>query len=412
MVGNEMWLRDTQTYATPAPLMVGALDPAVANYTDDYADRLLEVPSLWQRLRADDRRIRIWVSLTQFHAGADRLLLLDDDALSDGAAEALETVVGGSQRDVYAQIDEEALDAAFDALDDGDLPDVLALYLPGIDLYTHVARRGPDRARREYLTEVVDPKLGKLAQALRGRDAWIVIASDHGHTEVLADDVHALDTEPVQVLADAGLRVRPFHREASGRFDAVLAYQGFMAYVHLVGAAGDWGQPPRFDDVLAAAEIFRRADEERPGRPMYGTLDLILARRPRPFADVDEPFQVYEHGHLIPVETWLAVHPHRHWIDLAPRLRDLGTGRYGERAGDVLLLARVDEALPNRWYFSRPYHSVHGGPSARDSEIPLIVAHPRRQAREIEPLVERALGDRPYAYQVAKLIRRLRSENE
>src|SRR5688572_11707121 len=160
VTGNEIWIRERQELAAPAPVMVDSTDALVALYAEGAADDLLEVPTVWERLRADDARTRIWVSLAQFHRGADRLLLASKDIVGDSAASAIQAVAGGGRkRDVWAQIDQEAMDAVLDRLG-GDVPDVLAVYLPGTDLYAHVAARGPDRARREYLMEVVDPELG------------------------------------------------------------------------------------------------------------------------------------------------------------------------------------------------------------------------------------------------------------
>jgi hypothetical protein len=403
VTGNELWIREREEYAAPAPVMLDSTDSVVGLYAEGYANELLEVPTVWERLRQEDSRTRIWVSLAQFHRGADRLLLADSDIVTDMAASAIESVAGGRKRDVWAQIDEEAIDAVLQRLDGGDVPDVLALYLPGTDLYAHVASRGPLRARQEYLTEVLDPRFARLAERLRGRDAWVIVVSDHGHTEVLADDAHALDEEPMAVLRHAGFRVRPFEREAKGRWNAVVAYQGFMAYVYLADrSSGDWRRPPRFEeDVLAAAGAITRSG-------MGKHLEMILARRPRPYPERDLPFEVYEGGRLVPVDEWLRRHPHADWVAVASRLEELGVGRHGERAGDLVLVSRVGEALQERWYFGPRYYSQHGSPTRRDSEVPLIVAHPRYDAADIAAIVRAVLGDRHRQADVAELILRLR----
>jgi len=280
---------------------------------------------------------------------------------------------------------------------------VLALYLPGADLYAHEAARGPFRARRDYLIEVLDPRFARLAERIRGHDAWVVVLSDHGHTQVLPDDEHALTDAPAAVLRRAGFRVRPFERHAKGRWDAVLGYQGFMAYVYLADrSTGDWRRPPRFeDDVLVAAEAFARSS-------LAPHLEMILARRPRPYAARDEAFQVYEAGQLVPVDDWLRRHPHPEWVALSSRLEELAAGTYGERAGDLILIAHVGETVGDRWYFGRRYHAQHGSPTRRDSEVPLIVGHPRYTTDEIAELVRDVLGDRPRQADVGNLIVRLR----
>ena len=54
---------------------------------------------------------------------------------------------------------------------------------------------------------------------------------------------------------------------------------------------------------------------------------------------------------------------------------------------------------PQRW---------HGSPSRQDSEVPLIVAHPRKSTAELHALVAKVLGDHPHAERVAELLYRLR----
>ncbi|WP_410961565.1 hypothetical protein, partial [Salmonella sp. SAL4457] len=84
--------------------------------------------------------------------------------------------------------------------------------------------------------EVVDPQLARLSARLRSRgalaDRFVVVTADHGHTQVRDDERHALavkgDGDAIDVLKDAGFRVRPLRLEVSDKddFQAVLAYQG------------------------------------------------------------------------------------------------------------------------------------------------------------------------------------------
>jgi len=243
------------------------------------------------------------------------------------------------------------------------------------------------------------------------------------------DDVHALsmkgEHEPPALLAKTGFRVRPFQMEVppEADFQAVVAYQGALAYVYLAdrstcavaGTACDWARPPRYAaDVMAAADAFWRND--RDGSlvpPMRGALDMVLVRRPRPVAEDDLPFEVYVgSGRTQPVEAYLRAHPHPTYVDLPARLRDLAAGPHGERAGDVLLLAHNgDVRSPDaRYYFASFYHSWHGSPSRQDSEIPLIVAHPSLDAQAIGQVVKHALGPRPAQQGLTDVLLALRAE--
>ena len=438
IAGNEFFIREKREFVAPVPVSIDDKDPVLACYTDDYIDGYRLAPSVWERMRVDDPDVLIWVAMQHFHPGADKLLLTDRNVIAK-AFEAFieqeldEKVEAEDSRAAYEKLDKEIVDVVAHELREGPLPDVLSIYLSGTDSYAHVAKTGPDAARREYLREVTDPLIGELTDRLRERGAlenrWVVITADHGHTEVRHDDVHALsmtgDHEPPALLRQAGFRVRPFEMEvpADADFQAVLAYQGAVAYVYLAdrstcampGTPCDWARPPRYaSDVIAAADAFWRNDRDGSLVPkMRGALDMVLVRRPRPFAEDDLPFEVYVgNGRTQPVETYLRAHPHPTYVDLPARLRDLAVGPHGERAGDVLLLAHNgDVQSPDaRYYFASFYHSWHGSPSRRDSEIPLVVAHPRLDAEAIGRVVRRALGPRPAQQGLTDVLLALRSE--
>ena len=331
-----------------------------------------------------------------------------------------------SSRGAYAALDNSAVDSVVDRLAHGGSPDVLTVYLYGTDLYAHVASEGPDRARRGYLRDVVDPALGKLVARLRASGRldreWVVVTSDHGHTEVMSDHAHALGDgdAPRDVVRAAGFRVRPFKRRvaADDPFSAVLAYGGATAYVYLADRsqcpgehdACAWQNPPRYrEDVLPVAEAFRRANASGP--QLRGALEMILVREPRPVERDDLPFEVYiGDGKTMPVEAYLAQHPHPGYVAFAERLHDLAVGPHGERAGDILLLAHDTERddLADRFYFAHEYHSWHGSPSRGDSEIPLIVANRHHTSREIATYVKRVLGDRPFQQKLTDIALGLR----
>lgn len=266
---------------------------------------------------------------------------------------------------------------------------------------------------------------------LRDRDAlgdrYVVVVSDHGHTEVRNDRAHALSTsmegDPPAVLVKAGFRVRAFEAEVkdSDPFQSVLAYQGAVAYVYLADRSTcvdprspcDWARPPRYEqDVLPAADAFYRnnVDGSLAGK-LKGALDLVLTRKPVPVAQDDLPFEVYVgDGVTQPLDAYLREHPRPTYVDFPSRLRDLAVGAHGERAGDVLLLAhngdrdRADE----RYYFASPYRSWHGSPSEQDSRIPLIVSHPGRSSAELGALARTFLGPHPRAQDVGALLVGLR----
>lgn len=445
VTGNEFFIRSKNEFAAPVPVTFS--DPAVvlSSFTDGYANGLVLVPSVFERMRQRDPHALAWVAMHHYHAGADKLLLTDRGVLLSAMKAYFQDVVKESFTDetamaTYAELDEQVFEELFELLDDHDEPiaDVVDLYVAGTDLYAHVATEGPDAARRKYLEQVIEPQIEKLYGALdaRGalRDRYFMVISDHGHTEVRHDEKHALGMnrdgkDPPALLAKAGFRVRSFEKEVSpddADYDTVLAYQGAMAYVYVADrttcparkdgkstGSCNWSRPPRYEqDVLEVAGAF--FDNDRSGKlvpEMKGTLDMVLVREPKAPEEVDEPFRVYVgEGRTQALSDYLAEHPHPHYVALETRLRDLAVGPVGEHAGDVLLIARngTEQDADGRYYFSGEYHSWHGSPSRRDSEVPLIVAHHEKSREQLSAVVSSVLGDTPRQQKVAELILRLR----
>jgi hypothetical protein len=72
----------------------------------------------------------------------------------------------------------------------------------------------------------------------------------------------------------------------------------------------------------------------------------------------------------------------------------------------VLLLARSGVEIPidERFYFSARYSSWHGSPTRQDSEIPLLVIHPRRTGASVRERVRGAIGEAPDQLSITPLI--------
>jgi hypothetical protein len=422
--GNEWFAREERTFYAPAPVTVEDHAHALAVFTDDLVGRALRVPTVFER--AD---VRSYVALSQIHRGADLLVLPDLSALGDlvmAVAEGIGDTDGSVEQAAYEDLDVAAVDQLLETIEEHGVADLQVVYFPGIDLYTHVAERAlPDQ--NAYLSEVLDGAVGRVLDAYDRAgvldDTWLVFVSDHGHTPVLADDRHSLGTEgdhePPALLERTGFRVRPFALELDDDeqdFQAVVAYQGAMAYVYLAdrsacerpGTPCDWTRPPRLEeDVLAVARAFDAANRDGSLVPaLRGTLDLIFAREPRPVHEDALPFQVWDGAGLVTVADYLARSPRPDLLELESRLDGLAAGPYGHRAGDVLLLTRsgAERPIDERYYFSAEYRSWHGSPTAQDSRIPLVVGRRGVPAAEIERIVTAAAGERPTQLDVARLI--------
>jgi hypothetical protein len=434
VTGSEYFIRERREFACPSPISFHDQGATLSIYTDHYIDKLIEVPTVYERLREREPAINIWVAMNHVFRGADRLMVAKPLAFLTELRALLQYQIEKATVDhptatLFETVDTAVVDVLLDHLDHDPLPDVVTLYLSGTDLYAHVAVEGPDAARRMYMKKVVDPQLGRVVKMLRKKGRldreWVIVIADHGHTPVLPDKQHALGTGsgPQTLLRAAGFRVRPFKHEVDAKdpFSAVLAYGGPMAYVYLADRSRctpvcDWAQPPRYEqDVLPAADAFFRANVDGTGAPgMRGTLDMVLVRRPRPWAQDDLPFEVYiGDGRTQPLADYLRDHPHPTYVDFVGRMRDLAVGMRGERAGDVLLVTHDGdiENIDGRFYFATTYRSFHGSPSRVDSEIPLIVASRQHTTAAIGRWVQRTLGDRPYIERLADLLLALRSSD-
>jgi hypothetical protein len=440
VTGNEFFIREERRLAAPAPVSFKDSAPTLEVYTDDYVNKILQVPTIYERMRDHDPNVLIWVAVHQVYRGADRLLVAPPtvlaEAFTDLFAETLKKGMNPNKpsRGIYEKLDHDVLSEVNSALSKGPLPDVLTIYMTGTDLYAHVAEEGPNDARRKYLVEVIEPSIGDLLKKLRERNAlanrYVVLTSDHGHTPVVYDEEHAMAAKGgsgavPELMKKAGYRVRPFRISVSANddFDAVLAEGGATAYVYVANRAGcpnphdvcDWREPPRYEeDVLPMAEAFFKNNQDGSLAPeIKGNLDLILTRRPKPFAQVDLPFEVYiGGGKTMPVDEYLALHPHPTYIATEKRLHDLAVGLHGERAGDVMLIAHNGDRAEKdeRFYFASLYRSWHGSPSRQDSEIPFIVAHPGKSASAIKARVDKILGPEPRQQKVGEVLVDLREE--
>lgn len=420
--GNEWFVRSERRFYAPAPVSVSGLDDAFDMLNDGLLGKVIRVPTMYELAG-----VRAHVSLMPVHRGADVFTMPGPTAYLDGL-EAFVTgtltaldPVGGT----YEELDSESIEAALDVADEDGIPDLQVIYFPGVDLHTHVVE-SPLEAQAEYLTENLDPAIGEVLDAWEEagalEDTFVVVISDHGHTPVLDDDAHSLgvdeDDEPTAILEHLGFRMRPYEVGVSeGDYQATVAYQGAMAYVYLAdrstclrdGEACDWERPPRFDeDVLPVARAF--AEASRTGRPveaLRGTIDLVLTRRPVPSGRDARELRVLEGDRLVPVARWVRENGRDDLLHLPERLRDLAAGPYGDRAGDVVLMARtgMERPIEERYYFSDPYRSWHGGAGRQDSHVPLIVARPAMDGHAVRRLARTALRDPPTQLDLVRLVR-------
>lgn len=421
--GNEWFAREQMRFYAPAPVTVTQHEHALEVFSDQLMGRVLRAPTVYERAG-----VRSYVSLQAYHRGADLLTVPMPSAYGRIITAAAKGAVDEETvtQEVYEELDGEAVESLVESMGRHGVADLLTVYFPGVDLYTHVAQ-DPLADQLKYLRDVIDAAVGEVLDAYRAAGAldgtWVMFVADHGHTPVLPDDLHAMgtegDDEPPALLRQAGFRVRPFQLELDPEqqdFQAAVAYQGAFAYVYLAdrstcvqpGARCDWNRAPRLaEDVIPVARAFFEASRTGAGVPaLRGAIDLVFARPPTPPGQDALPFQVWDGARLVPIAEYLAAHPRPELLDLERRLAGLAAGPYGHRAGDVLLLARtgMERPIEQRFYFSSRYHSWHGSPTRQDSEIPLLVAQPGTPGAAIRARVQRAAGPRPDQLSITPVI--------
>jgi hypothetical protein len=424
--GNEWFVREERRFLAPAPVTVEDARHTVEMLTDGLLGNAVKTPTIFERVD-----VRSYASLAPVYRGADLFSTPRPSSVGAAFSKLVSGIDGDDSvaREVYSAIDDESVSTVIEVLRSRGIPRLQVVYFPGVDLYTHVAS-DPLESQVAYVSEVLDEEIGRVLdvyqeQGLMG-DTYVVFISDHGHTPVINDDRHALgvegEDEPTAVIEQLGFRLRPATLDSDeGRQDysAAVAYQGAMAYIYLADRSGcekegercDWSVPPRFnEDVMPLARAFYEANQTgRRVAALQGTLDLIFARRPVPLTQDAALFEVFDGRRLVPVGDYLRMHPREDLLRFEERMAGLARGPYGHRAGDILLLAKSGTHRPieERFYFSGQYHSWHGSPSAQDSRVPLVLAHPRRSPEALETMVRGATGESPSVLGFAALLEAL-----
>jgi len=429
VTGNEWFVREQMQFYAPAPVSIADTSDTQKMITEDLVGKMLQVPTLYELVGLHSN-----VSLSQVYRGATVYTTLEPSAIVDMTAAFLKGVVGAQsiRREIYANIDQDSVTKLIAEISDKGLPDLQVVYFPGIDLYTHLAP-DPLTQQLEYLETVTDPSIGRVFDTYEKlgalNDTYVILIADHGHTPVLNDAQHALGTTdentPTALIARTGFRLRPLlliPPADQQDYQAVVAYQGAMAFIYLadrstcasIGSRCAWSQPPRFrQDVRPILRAFYKVNQSgRPIPQLQRTLDLIFSREPAPLGSNALPFKVFDGTKLIPIPEYLAKHPRPDLIDLDQRMQWLGSGPYGNRAGDIVLLARsgLNRSIEERYYFSGPYHSWHGSPSEQDSHIPFIVARKADSGATLRALVAEVVRDAPSQLKLVPLVRKLATQ--
>jgi len=425
VAGDEWFERETTTFRAPVP--VSTIDTVDVSkvVADDLIGKTLKTPTLYELIKK-----KSYVALLSVHRGATLYTTVAPASFTDFLAFLIKGTLKGidAEKSFAAALDFSATQKVVEALDAYGVPDLQVVYFPGIDIFTHVSEDPLTRQVR-YLQRVTDKNVGDILEAYRKKGALdkthVIIVSDHGQIPTLNDRTHELNTDdeksPFAVLKRAGFRVRkPLLTSLDTDFQAVFAYQGFMAYVYLADRSTcetehqpcDWPKPPRFrEDVFPALQAFDKANRTGDAVPeLKGTIDLIFSRAPVPINQPAKPFEIFDGQRLVPIGEYLRNHPRADLIDLEKRMQWLGAGPFGHRAGDILLLAKACTQLPieQRFYFASVSHYTwHGSACAQDSRIPFILAQSDGSGERMRALMRKFAGETPTELSLTPLVRGL-----
>jgi hypothetical protein len=143
---------------------------------------------------------------------------------------------------------------------------------------------------------------------------------------------------------------------------------------------------------------------------LKGAIDLIFAREPVAAGRNAKPYEIFDGQKLVPIREYLKAHPRPDLIRLEERMNGLSAGPYGNRAGDILLLARACTNLPieERYFFSAVSHYTwHGSACEADSQIPFILAQQGGSGERLRTLMRKFGGDSPSQMALTPLVRSL-----
>ena len=422
--GDEWFMRETATFYAPVPVSMTDVEDNTKLVTDDLVGKELKVPTLYERLG-----VRSYVSMLSVHRGATYFTTVGPDSLSDLFAHLVRGTLQGREpeRSLSGTLDRASVLKVNEAIEEHGIPDLQVVYFPGIDIFTHAAE-DPLNSQVRYLAHVTDGAIGQVLDEYRRHNAlentYVIFISDHAHIPTMNDEEHRLgpddDSSPFKAVAKAGFRVRKASLilpDTDTDFQAVLAYQGSMAYIYLADRTTcpndddncDWKKPPRFEeDVMPVLKSLYRSNQRgRPVAGLKGKLDLIFSRPPTPAGARALPYEVFDGQELVPIDDYLSDNPRPDLPELSQRMRWLSAGPYGNRAGDILLLPKACMNVPieNRYYFAEMTHySWHGSACEQDGHIPFILAQANGSGEKMRSIMNKFGGATPSERKMTPLV--------
>lgn len=252
------------------------------------------------------------------------------------------------------ELDSEANSLALDSFDSS--LDVMAVWFVGTDEISHHA--GPSSSETREVMDNVNEQLQRLIDGLPAGvvdETVFVITSDHGQTDVLADDVHAVSRDELEAeLTGVGYKIAfkvdnmffgPWIHDYENS-NAVAVHNGGIAMLY-VKHGGVWGGEPSWSEVVDAVNAFV-------GKPYVKEILVKSGGK----------YKIYDNGLRDIVQSDFPE-------DSYPNALERIQGLYSERSGDVILVADYPH-----YFDDKPSAGTHGNLDAEDSYVPLIFSGP------------------------------------
>jgi len=351
------------------------IDDAVSVFTKELASNCLEVPTIYDRF--SDLGWRSVVAGNMFAGGAEYWLkpsLIKLARFTKGG-----NLFGMSSED----FDDYIMKLTLDHLDAHGLPDILTVYLMGLDHISHL--NGPD-IQMDYLCTVIDPLIRDLGNGIKhinpNVSPIISIVSDHGQIKVEPDEDKSLrlavpfERELGHFFDNLGLDVHDYPGEDTS-CDAVAALNGGIAFVYLRNRSGSWREPPMFSrDIQPVAKAFWEAHKTGCFSPeLEGALAGVFVRNVE-LSGWDAPFlALTPDNEFLSLEDWFCDGIHQGYTSLSPPLSDpinRINNLVSPFVGDILLLCNY----AGGYYFGAPTIGVHGGLQPEESKTTMVFGFP------------------------------------
>jgi arylsulfatase A-like enzyme len=377
------------------------------SYRDGLANRDLQAKTLYEYACEAGRRSV--VSFNMFWKGLDRDASTPcGDYLAPQPQDLWEWLVGNSHQ--YES--SGSVRRLLDYLDTHEAPDIVTLYLPGLDHQGHVQGISEQAKYLQWYDKGFEQPLGRLVEKLKEKGAYdntvFIIVADHGQSDINGDDAHSIvleeryDAEIEEVIQSEYDDIYDFYDEHE--YDSFAGFNGGVLPIYLQnrgkapGESAGWreGSGPKtpnfWTDVLP---VVRAVNRHRCGSMVRGVaepgelceagedaVEEVLVKEDsgpyqviRPVSDTpdgqgcEEEFDPWTGAStgfvLCPLSMLESLHPQ--YVDPVRRIAGLSHNR----SGDILLLPA----------YSKGYHftgsggkAEHGSLYPGDSYIPFIIA--------------------------------------